>query len=236
MSDETFTTPDGLVTLDGPSHFVAVGIEALNLITIPLGQLLARPATVNYPSNWAHGWAQGLWKGSARRALVKQMRRSDGGPKPNLIRYLTIHELLGHGVDGDRMRGKRARARDMMEPHPSGWSDSDGRTGMARYWRLPSECFANRMVEALTDHRVRSPFDDDYTRTIPDAKLDRLVDLVLEDSDEPDEPTDPPIEPEPEPPPDALDAAIALAQQANADIRKDLEEMLRGLNGLAADK
>ena len=180
-------------------------------------------------TRWRSGptFAEALWKGAQRTAYVRTLKRPDGSTRSGRVAYHTLHEVFGHGVDDDRMHGKRKAARKLMRPYPTSWSDVDGLKGMAAYWRLPSECFANRMVEAITHGVVRSMFDDDYTRTIPDEWLDELVDLVLTQPPDPVD-VDPPVPPTIEPPSPADDQLIALraaVAQADAAIRSELDTL-----------
>lgn len=231
----TAKDPSGLVTIHGPGDFVQLGLDALAQVIVPIELLIAGPMSLSYVEQIgppAPTWAKGYFRSGARRADIRQVRRSDGRPRRALVQYLTLHELLGHGSDLDVLDNKRPAIRKLMSPYPTSWGDDDGRTGMARYWHLPSECYANRLVEALTQGQVRSPYDDDYTRWIPNAALDDLVELVIHKPSQPDpEPTVPAL---PGPPPVELDAVRALVAQTDQDIRADLDELIRAVDALGA--
>ncbi len=224
----TQTTPDGLITVDGPQQFVDLAFEALALVDVDPVLLLNAPVRVQFVDKLAPPappFAEGLWRRRPRRADLVMLRRPDGSPRAGRLRYHVLHEVFGHATDLDRLDGKRARVRALMAPGPSTWSDVDGLDGMAAYWRLPSECFANRMVEAITKGRVRSPFDDDYTRWIPDARLADLVAIVVEPPPSTWSDVEQPVEPMPEPP-SPLDLLRSAVLTADADIRATLDALV----------
>jgi len=226
-----------LITLKGPAEFVAQGQRALELVDVPLEELLTKPTTIRYVANIglpAPSWSKGFWRSRIHTADVRQLRRPDGSVAVGQIRYLTIHEALGHGSDDDVLAGKRRSIMDLMDPRPSSWTDGGNRTGMARYWHLPFECYANRLVEALTAGHVRSGYDDDYTRWIRDVDLEKLVDLVITEPVDPD--TELPAIPVPEPPPDpALEIALARVAQLEQLIRAESVEIASSIAELKAE-
>lgn len=157
-------------------------------------------------------WAEGKWRRSDRTALVRRMYNDSGKPRANRVRYTAIHELAGHGSDSSSLDAQdRADIMDLMMPRPSGWTDDDNLEGMAAYWRLPYESYANRLVEALVGRKITSPYDDDYTRKIPDTRLGALRDIALRSTPVPVPPVDEPIE---EPPPTPLELELMQALEA----------------------
>lgn len=174
-----------VIIWEGPDEFVDLGKRAVGLCDARWPGLLKKDITLSFVDAIPNApeWAQGLWRGGQRHGFIKNMRRKDGRPKSNLIQYLSIHEGLGHPSDQDRMDGKRGPARRLMIPRPDGWRDTDAFYGMEAYWHYPFECYANRLVEALTGGAIRSPYDDDYTRWIPDADLPKLLELPLASGD-----------------------------------------------------
>lgn len=217
---------------DNLAEFVDVITAGLDKIDVPLDELVSSHLTVRVVASIAKpAWAEGKWRQADRLALVRAMRRSDGKPRYNKVQYTAIHEI-GHAVDDDRLAGKRADVMALMTPQPSKWNDDDNLADpMARYWRLPSEVFANRLVEAITGGQVRSPYDDDYTRWIPDRKLDELVSIVRRQAPPIVEPIpEPPAEP---PPVSSFDEAIVRAAIAETDkaIRAELDDLAALLNG-----
>ena len=169
----------GPITLEGPQAFVDLGKAALDLCVDRWPQLLKADVLMSYVEQIPNQqpWVEGLWRGGARHGFAKQFYRLNGKPKNMKMMYLTLHEILGHPSDQDKMDGKRGQARALMHPKPDDWRDVDGKDGMNAYWHFPFECYANRMVEALTKGVVRSPYDDDYTRYIYDQDLDELLEI-----------------------------------------------------------
>jgi hypothetical protein len=171
-------------------------------------------------------WAEGLTR-SANRVVRVVMQTRRGRPRRNRMAYIMLHELAGHMVDADHLTGRRAGIRALMIPRPTSWSDDDGLEGMARYWHLPSEAYANRIVEAITAKRVVSPFDDDYTRNIPDADLGHLVEVVTAPPLMPTEPEpelpEVPTPPEPDPALEICRARVAELEAAIAHASEDLD-------------
>jgi hypothetical protein len=220
-----------LITITGDPAFVAIGHSALDMVTVPLERLLTKPATLRFVDQIgkpAPPWATGFWRGKPRIGDVRKQFRTDGTPKVGIIRYLSLHELLGHGSDEDVLAGKRARIMALMEPRPGTWVDDDDLTGFAKYWRLPFEAYANRLVEAITAGKVRSPYDDDYTRNIPDNRLADLVTIVEEVITPP-----PPVEPPPTPlpiPPTDMDAIRRAWLEAEAAISAEMADFGRIIN------
>lgn len=208
----------GLITLvDGKPElgFHDIAAQAVGYVATDIwGYLLNRKAcrlllvdAIAKPS-----WAEGRWKQSTRTAQVRRMYASNGEPRANRVRYTVLHELAGHGSDSFGLDAKdRSAAMALMSPKPSSWADVDGAEGMRAYWRLPSESYANRLVEALVGKRVSSPYDDDYIRKIPDSSLAKLKDIAIRETAAPIPPAEEPIE---EPPPTPLELELMQALEA----------------------
>lgn len=201
----TKTLAGGLILLEDSKPLLGFGElieEAISWVDPTYWpRLLRAPVTLMVVDSIAKPiWAEGKWSGSSRTARVKRLYREGGKPKANRVRYTALHEAAGHGSDEDVLgKAKRQGIMELMDPRPDSWSDVDGLEGMRAYWRLPPECYANRMVEALTAGRVTSPFDDDYTRTIPNAKLNELLNRAMLPA--PAAPEPPTVEPPAMPPP-----------------------------------
>lgn len=161
-------------------------------------KVLRAPVRLLYVADIAKpSWAEGLTRADNRVVRVVIQRRR-GVLRRNRMSYIGLHELAGHMVDHDHLDGRRGAIRSIMVPKPTSWNDVDGLEGMASYWHLPSEAYANRIVEAMTEGRVSSPFDDDYTRTIREERLRDLLAIVMAEPNDGDE--DPVVVPTPTPP------------------------------------
>lgn len=216
-----------LVTVQGPPDFVALGVKVLedvkavngaDVLTQLLGGQAAEVRYVQKIGAPAPVWAKGYWRSGPRRAAVRQLRRSDGKPKYRLLRYLTVHELLGHGSDDSVLDGKRRACRFTMTPRPSSWDDVDGATGMDAYWRLPSEAYADALAMELLG-LTESPYSDDYLR---DVQPGALLPIVLDPPDPVD--VEPPTIPVPEPPPVDIDVLRAAWHETDLAIRSSLDD------------
>jgi hypothetical protein len=221
----------GRIIFEGPQAFVDLGKRARDLCDDRWPNLLKSDIGLAFVDQipGAPEWAVGLWRGGTREGFVRTLRRRDGTPRAMTIMYLTLHEGLGHPSDQDRMSGRRGTARRLMHPFPDSWRDVDQYTGMTGYWHLPFECYANRLVEGLTQGAVRSPYDDDYTRWIPDGDLDKLIAIPLDDfvafaAVDPDSADDTVPDEIVEPPPDPrLLEALERLQQSRQLFKRGVE-------------
>jgi hypothetical protein len=188
---------------------------------------LTHPARIIYQDNidnppWAEGKYNGLQDG-VHMVRIKKVKK-DGHPAYNKIRYYTLHEL-NHAIDADSLDGDDKTAiRGLMEPHPDGWRDTKGGDS---YWHLPSESWANRLVEAMVKpaSEITSMFDDDYTRKVSDGELDELYAFTIAGEAHTGEP--PPEEIVDPPAPDypaMIAEAIDLMEQAIAVLEGEPSE------------
>lgn len=157
------------------------------------------------------------------------MKRSDGGiawaitsPSSRLIRMRDaldypvqqafLHET-GHMTDNDLLslhKAKRADIRALMHPVPTRWGDTIIAGVDKDYRALPSECFAESWVEAISD--IETSLDGWYQRNIRDADLPKVLAIVQRV--EPPDPVPeipPPPEPIPPPPPELEPVLAELA-------------------------
>jgi hypothetical protein len=216
-------TAGGLITIvdDKPAKgFGRIVQDAMEMVSDETWRklLAGKPLEVLLVDKIANpAWAEGLWRSTPRRAVIRRQYRGDGQPKRGRVQYIALHEIAGHGSDSSSLGSKKRNAvMALMDPKPGHWRDrgSASSGSMAGYWALPSESYANRLVEALTLGEVRSPFDDDYTRTIADKHLDELLRIVA-GADEPS----PTPDPEPEPPLNPELAELGrMLEEARAEI------------------
>jgi hypothetical protein len=222
---------NGLVTLideEGGDAFIELGVEAIEDVKADFpwdgrgeekAGLLRHPVKVIYQANIENPpWAEGKYNGvndGFHMIRIKKIKK-DGHPAYAKIRYYTLHEI-NHAIDADSLDGEdKSAIQALMDPRPSGWKDAKGGDS---YWHLPSESFANRLVEAMVvpASEITSMFDDDYTRKITNEELDDLYATVLRGEthtgDGGEEVVDPP------PPTTAelqgrIDQAVPLLEQA----------------------
>jgi hypothetical protein len=240
------TMLDGLIVIedgdagDDQHAYLDLAVEAIESVKpdFPWSGLLKGTVTVRFVDNIGEGdsFAEGKWVSSKRLVKIERVRK-DGHPARNKVRYYTLHEL-GHAIDGDSMGDANHQdAMALMDPKPEGWRNTKG---LHDYWGLPSESFANRLVEAIitsaNPHSIESMYDDDYQRKISGEELDDLYAIIVKgeagdgDGEEgPAEPTEPPSAAELQA---RIDAAFTILDPLPAQLVHVVEEVEEALDTL----